>query len=132
MGLGCHVASAPFEKWHYLGAISNSAPSVVFKPRFVWSAADAVPTRVQFGVSLESEASLAQTPPEKVSAEVLETGRRIGQDVYTYVTSFAEHIRTMEGETKMQLPSNILEKWLARFTEKCSRRGLDWLTTAVQ
>merc|ERR1719198_2826820 len=77
--LGCHIASAPFTTWHYLGAITTAAPSAVFKTRYVWSAADAVPTQVQFGVSLDQESQLAQTPAEKVSAEVLEVGRRIGQ-----------------------------------------------------
>ena len=46
--LGCHISSAPFETWHYLGPITNSAPTTVFKTRYVWSAADAVPTHVQF------------------------------------------------------------------------------------
>ena len=53
--LGCHVASAPFEKWHYLGHITSAAPSAIFKLRYVWSSTDALPTDVQFGVSLEPE-----------------------------------------------------------------------------
>jgi len=68
MALGCHVASAPFEQasWHYLGAISAAEPSVVFKTRFVWSARDAVPTTVQFGVELQPASQLLQAPAEKV------------------------------------------------------------------
>ena len=88
--LGCHIACAPFTTWHYLGAITSATPSAVFKTRYVWSAADAVPTHVQFGVSLEPESQLAQTPAERVSAEVLEAGRRIGQDLYSYMASFAQ------------------------------------------
>ena len=124
--LGCHIASAPFTTWHYLGAISTTVPSAVFKTRYVWSTADAVPTHVQFGVVLEAEAQLAQTPAEKVSAEVLEAGRRIGQDLYSYLSSFATSIYH-EGEQKICMPQNVLERWLARFRDKCSRQGLDWL-----
>ncbi|KAL3908863.1 MAG: hypothetical protein SGPRY_009634 [Prymnesium sp.] len=102
MALGCHVASAPFEVWHYLGAISSTQPRrelpalliratpsehhprsrqhrgpplllfrggvcVVFKTRFVWSARDAVPTSVTFGVELQQISALSQAPPEKAS-----------------------------------------------------------------
>ena len=146
--LGCHIASAPFEQaqWHYLGSISNETPSVVFKTRYVWSARDAVPTAVQFGVELQHASQLAATPPEKVSAEVLEArphcrasdrrasppparathlsarsppqaARRIGQDLYDFAASFDI------------LPAELLNKWLARFTEKCKRDGLDWLSS---
>lgn len=127
--LGCHIASAPFTTWHYLGSITTTQPSAVFKTRFVWSAADAVPTHVQFGVSLEQELSLAQTPAEKVSAEVLEAGRRIGQDLYSYVASFATSM-WHEGEQKILLPQNVLERWLGRFRDKCRTRGLDWLSAS--
>merc|ERR1712070_541960 len=66
--LGCHVASAPFEQasWHYLGSITNECPTVVFHTRLVWSARDAIPTRVQLGVELQPKAQMAQRPPEKV------------------------------------------------------------------
>jgi hypothetical protein len=124
--LGCHIAAAPFNSWHYLGSITTSAPSAVFKTRYVWSAADAVPTHVQFGVSLEPESQLAQTPAERVSAEVLEVGRRIGQDLYSFVASFATNV-WQEGEQKIVLPQNVLERWIARFRDKCQRQGLDWL-----
>ena len=124
--LGCHVSSAPFTAWHYLGAITTTAPSAVFKTRYVWSAADAVPTHVQFGVSLEAETQLEQTPAERVSAEVLEAGRRIGQDLYAFIASFATSVG-QEGEQKIALPQNVLERWLSRFREKCQRQGLDWL-----
>ena len=100
--LGCHVASAPFEHWHYLGSISNATPSVVFKTVYVWSASDSVPTTVQFGVSLEAEATLGQTPAEKVSTETLEAGRRIGQDLYAYVASFATTV-AVGGDEDSQL-----------------------------
>ena len=52
------------EGQHYLGVITNAVPSAVFKTVFVWSSADSVPTHVQFGVSLEPEVELAQTPAE--------------------------------------------------------------------
>ena len=124
--LGCHVAAAPFDKWHYLGPITNGSPSAVFKTRYVWSAADAIPTHVQFGVSLEPESSLARVPPEKASSEVLEAGRRIGQDLYQFISSFAVPVQ-VGFESKIQLPSNVLNKWLTRFHGKCQREGLDWL-----
>lgn len=127
IALGCHIASAPFEAWHYLGAVTNHAPSAVFKTRYVWSAADAVPTHVKFGVSLEPEAGLAQVAAERVSAEVLEAGRRIGQDLYNYLSSFAETVNVL-GETKIQMPQNVLERWLQRFHDKCRMKGLDWLS----
>ena len=129
--LGCHISSAPFTTWHYLGAITTSSPSAVFKTRYVWSAADAMPTHVQFGVSLEPETALAQTPAERVSAEVLEAGRRIGQDLYSYCASFATNM-WHEGEQKILLPQNVLERWLSRFRDKCKTRGLDWLTAAEE
>ena len=73
--LSCFIACAPFEatSWHYLGAISNECPSCLFKLRYVWSARDAMPTHVQFGVQLVQQAQLHASPPaEKVSAEVLD------------------------------------------------------------
>ena len=119
--LSCFIACAPFEatSWHYLGAISNECPSCLFKLRYVWSARDAMPTHVQFGVQLVRQEALQASPPaEKVSAEVLEAGRRIGADAYEYVTSFAK-----DG----WVPVSVLDKWLTRFNDKCRRSGLDWL-----
>ena len=63
----------------------------------------------------------ASPPAEKVSAEVLEAGRRIGADAYEYVTSFAK-----DG----WVPVSVLDKWLTRFNDKCRRSGLDWLAQA--
>jgi len=130
--LALHIASAPFEagSWHYLGAITNLSPSAIFKLAHVWSARDAVPTVVQFGVELQSEQNLQHTPPEKISAEVLEVGRRIGQDLFQYLSSFAVSVHTGDGEV-IQLPKNALERWLARFIERCRTRGLDWLTASA-
>ena len=116
----------------------------------MWSARDAVPTTVQFGVELTQSAQLAQAPAEKASAEVLETGRRIGQDLYQYISSFATTVRTLDGAPRpavhirvpgaplsalhaagdaIQLPTNVLERWLARFNSKCRGEGLDWLNS---
>mmetsp|Transcript_1108 Transcript_1108/g.2133 ORF Transcript_1108/g.2133 Transcript_1108/m.2133 type:complete len:134 (+) Transcript_1108:1-402(+) len=130
MALGCHVASAPFDEhsWHYLGAITNACPTTVFKTRLVWSARDAVPTCIQFGVELQPAAQLAQLPPEKASAEVIEAGRRIGLDLYEFVSSFATTVTAATGNM-IQLPSNVFEKWLARFNDKCRLHGLDWLSS---
>jgi len=127
--LGCYVACAPFEQaqWHYVGAITNEAPSVVFKTRLVWSARDAVPTCVQFGVELQPAAQLAMRPAERVSAEVLEAGRRIGLDLYEYLSSFANSLTLPDGTSAIQLPANCLERWLSRFNDRCRRDGLDWL-----
>ena len=75
---------------------------------------------------VEPEAQLAHTQAERVSAEVLEYGRRIGQDLYAFISSFAVNIEDM-GETKIALPQNVLERWLTRFRDKCRTQGLDWL-----
>ena len=127
--LGCHIASPPFEEssWHYLGAITAQAPSVVFKTRLVWTARDALPTCVQFGIELQPTAQLAARPAEMVSVEVLEAGRRIGKDLYEYVASFAAPGGGVPPPGSIVLPSNVFERWLARFNDKCARSGLDWL-----
>ncbi len=128
--LGCYISAGASDlgaRWHYLGPITNGAPSAVFKTRYVWSAADAVPTSVQFGVVMEPEAQLAQTPPERVSAEVLEAGRRIGQDLYSFLASFAGPTMEIGGEQRFHLPLNVLERWLTKFNDKCQKQGLDWL-----
>merc|ERR1712224_295497 len=131
--LGCHIAAAPFESWHYLGPITNAAPSTVFKTRYVWSSADAVPTSVQIGVVSEHESTLAQRPPERVSndkgIEVVKIARSIGQDIYSFMSSFATTSIGFDGEQREVLdrPSSVLEKWLTKFNDKCAKQGLDWL-----
>ena len=79
---------------------------------------------------MEPESALAQAPPEKASAEVLQVGRRIGQDLYSFLSSFAVDV-TVGTEAKIQLPTNVFERWLARFNEKCRHHGLDWLPSAT-
>ncbi|EOD25045.1 hypothetical protein EMIHUDRAFT_222639 [Emiliania huxleyi CCMP1516] len=127
--LGCHIASPPFEEssWHYLGAITAQAPSVVFKTRLVWTARDALPTCVQFGIELQPTAQLAARPAEMVSVEVLEAGRRIGKDLYEYVASFAAPGGGVPPPGYIVLRGDVFERWLARFNDKCARSGLDWL-----
>ena len=60
---------------------------------------------------------------------MLEAGRRIGQDLYSYISSFAEPVRAESGAAAIRLPANVLERWLSRFNEKCRARGLDWLSS---
>jgi len=80
---------------------------------------------------------------------VLEAGRRIGQDLYQYLASFAVTSMTPAGKLRqdfypsaqktdelahsvgevIQLPAHALEKWLARFNSKCRGEGLDWLNS---
>jgi len=124
-GLGCHIACAPFEEavWHYLGSITNENPSIIFKTRLVWSARERCPTSVQFGVELQPVTQLAARPAEKVTAEVIEAGRRIGVNLYEFCTSFA----CSGPDGSMQVPANVFDKWLTRFNDKCRHTGLDWL-----
>ena len=42
------------------------------------------------------------------------------------LTSFATSM-WHEGEQKIVLPQNVLERWLTRFKDKCGKHGLDWL-----
>ena len=131
--LGLYIAAPPFESYHYLGPITNAAPSAVFKTRYVWSAADAVPTSVKIGVVSEHESTLAQRPPERVSndkgIEVVKIARSIGQDIYSFMSSFATTSIGFDGEQREVLdrPSSVLEKWLTKFNDKCAKQGLDWL-----
>lgn len=57
----------------------------------------------------------------QVSAEVLEVGRRIGLDLYEYVSSFATNV-SIPGSNilQIQMPSNVLER-CAHAPVECSR-----------
>ncbi|KAJ1638466.1 hypothetical protein T492DRAFT_943353 [Pavlovales sp. CCMP2436] len=118
LGLAVYIAAPPFEEaqWHYLGALHNECPSAVFKPQYVWNARDATPTAVQLGVELLPLATLGARAPEMASSEVIEVAKLIATDLITYMQSFAG-----------RLPSDGMEKWLRRFTEKCQRQGINWL-----
>jgi len=34
MGMSCYITGPPFEKWHFVGAITNDSPSGVFRVRW--------------------------------------------------------------------------------------------------
>ena len=127
--LGCHIASAPFETFHYLGRSPQISRLCLQDALRV----ERRRLRPHSGTVWRGHGAgdfAAQTPAEKVSAEVLEAGRRIGHDLYSYIASFATAV-SVAGESKIQLPANICEKWLSRFNDKCGRDGLDWLSSVV-
>ena len=126
--LGCHLASPPFEpaNWRYCGALTNATPSASFRTSLIFSGRDAQLTTLMLGVEVQPEASLAQRPVERRKDELLEAGRRIGKDLYDYVSSFAER----DGAAHVRVPTNVFDKWFARFDERCVRFGMEWLLKA--
>lgn len=50
------------------------------------------------------------------SNEVIEVAKLIAGDLFKFVCSF-------DG----RLPSDGMERWLRRFTERCQRDGIGWL-----
>lgn len=117
LGLGVHIAAPPFEvsQWHFLGSIDNDTPTAVFKPRYVWSERDAMPTVAQVGLELITRAELAARIPERASNEVLEVAQLIAADLVRYISSFDD------------APANVIDRWLQRFTTRCQSQGVDWL-----
>jgi hypothetical protein len=118
LGLAVYIAAPPFEvsQWHYLGCVRNDLPSALFKPRYVWSERDAIPTAAQIGVELLPLATLSMRVPEMASNEVVEVAKLIAADLVNYITSF-------DG----RLPSDGMDRWLRRFVDRCRRQGINWL-----
>mmetsp|Transcript_850 Transcript_850/g.2403 ORF Transcript_850/g.2403 Transcript_850/m.2403 type:complete len:171 (-) Transcript_850:175-687(-) len=116
LALGVHIAAPPYTLWHFLGCIHNDSPSAIFKPRYVWSDRDAMPTAAQIGLEIGQRAMLEARQPEKASNEVVEVAKLIGGDLVRYVQSF-------DGP----LPADAMSRWLVKFTNRCSREGINWL-----
>lgn len=118
LGLATYIAAPPFEtsQWHYLGCVHNDSPSAIFKPRYVWSSRDAIPTAAQIGIEVLPLTTLAMRVPEMASNEVVEVAKLIAGDLFKFVRSF-------DG----CLPNDGMERWLRRFVERCSREGIGWL-----
>lgn len=122
-GLAVYVTAPPFTDWRFLGHISNETPSAVFRIR--WSINEAVPSAVQLGLTIEPlDAILMKTqllPPH----EFVESGKKVAKDLWRFMASFSQSI----GATTeyMQVPTNILDRWMARFDQKCKVDPYFWL-----
>eukprot|EP00878_Enallax_costatus_P016329 GHUV01017129.1.p1 GENE.GHUV01017129.1~~GHUV01017129.1.p1 ORF type:complete len:104 (+),score=20.03 GHUV01017129.1:495-806(+) len=71
------------------------------------------PGYIQLGVSLEPLAELSAKEGTRLGDKLM-YGRRVGMDLYRYLTSFA----TQNTGSHILIPTSLLERWLQRFEAK--------------
>ncbi|EKX47170.1 hypothetical protein GUITHDRAFT_107080 [Guillardia theta CCMP2712] len=119
MGLSCYITGPPFEKWHFIGALTNECPSGVFRVR--WPPDEGAPTAARLGVSIESLDLIAQQQASLPGTELVDFGKSVAKDLWNYLTSF--EIMHQQGQFLLQ----YFDAWMKRFEEKCKRDPFWWL-----
>jgi hypothetical protein len=112
-GAVLYYSAAPFTDWEMLGGIGPGRPSGTW--RTGWSARLGDDTPVRLGVSLEPLETLANLDMATTGVEDrLEYAKKIALNLFNFLASFSQS--TQPG--LMVVPTDIFDKWLARFQAK--------------
>lgn len=118
LALGLYISIGGAE-WQYRGYVSSTHPSEVMP--LSWPEQDqpihVTPGTIQLGISLEPYDEVVQKEGTKLASRH-EFAKRVGMDLYRYMESF--NAGTASGD-QLILPSNVLERWFARFEDKFKR-----------
>ncbi|KAJ8598613.1 hypothetical protein CTAYLR_001724 [Chrysophaeum taylorii] len=110
--------------WTLLGAVDNSKPSGIF--RTPWQQIQAV----QVGVSLESSEAVQNLDIGGSGVEERRAfARKIAQDLFTFLTSFATTKEKIYTSEMLVVPANVIDRWIQRFDEKYKRDPNFYLKT---
>mmetsp|Transcript_8688 Transcript_8688/g.27291 ORF Transcript_8688/g.27291 Transcript_8688/m.27291 type:complete len:191 (+) Transcript_8688:219-791(+) len=113
--------------WSVIGAVSADKPSGVFKTP--WSEQLAGGAVVQVGVSIEPTDSVANLQLAGSGVDERRAfARKIAQDLFTFLASFAttahhaEQLRLQQHASDLLVvPTNVLDRWITRFDAKYER-----------
>ena len=118
-GASLHFSTDNGANWQFIGAVHGEKPSDIFRTAWPGNSDLQGVHTVQIGVSVEPLSDIATNAGgSREVAGRLQFAKGIAMDLFTFMESFntAEH-----GNEYLVLPTNCLEKWLARFENKYRR-----------
>jgi hypothetical protein len=132
-GISVYYAGPDGAEWNYLGHITPAAPTAFF--RAPWNGTGVLPTGspcVHIMLSLESARDIADkvTADQVEEARSLDSVRGIAQDLYTYMTSYAQpadRAAAAMSTDVMIIPTNFIDRWIGKFSEKHRKQPFFWM-----
>lgn len=114
-------------EWSTLGALHAGKPSATFITRWSANPALAAAPMVQIGVSVEGADTVQSVVSLESAAEwdKLSFAQLVARDLFNFLGSFSTSVPGM-GE-RLVLPTDALNKWLAKFEDRFRRDGPNFL-----
>lgn len=104
--------------WQLLGSVDLSKPSALLRTSWPTNEDVCGQPGIQLGVALESLASVQNLGLEHSGvAERQNFALKIAQDLFDFMSSF----NTSSNQDMMLVPTNLLNRWMDRFTQKYKR-----------
>mgnify|MGYP001129383090 CR=1 FL=1 len=136
-GIGVYYSDPAGQEWNYLGSLLASSPTAFF--RAAWNGLLPPETPyIHLMLALESETDLAErvTADQVEETKTLDSVRGIAQDLYTYMTSFAQPndpqtmaaaaAQAANGEV-LVIPASFIDRWMAKFADKHRKNPFFWM-----
>ena len=129
-------------RWQFLGHISNSKPSAIFKisqlkklheletqETMMQFGADAISHIAQVGISIEPEASIAQQTPT-ISNDVgtyFEFGKKMLENFMNYASSFTiTQAQMVPNPSETYVPLSTVTNWFSNFQRRLQQNPNFW------
>ncbi|KAG5679504.1 hypothetical protein PVAND_009067 [Polypedilum vanderplanki] len=129
-------------RWQFLGYISNSKPSAIFKisqlkrlhelemeETVMQFGANAVSHIAQVGISIESEASVLQQVPaiSNKTEEYFEFGRKMLENFMNYASSFTiTQAQMVPNPSETYVPLSTVTSWYSNFQRRLEQNPNFW------
>ncbi|XP_055703712.1 protein OPI10 homolog [Phlebotomus papatasi] len=131
--------SAP-PNWQYLGHISNSKPSAIFKisqlkklnemqdnPTSNIFGSQPISHIAQIGISIEPEANIMQQTPSTSATSYLQFGQKMLENFFNFASSFAvTQAQMVPNPTETFVPLSTLQTWYTNFQRRLQQNPNFW------
>ncbi|GAB0100391.1 Protein OPI10 homolog [Sergentomyia squamirostris] len=127
--------------WQFLGYISNSKPSAIFKISQLKKlnemsdnpssnnifGAQPISHIAQIGISIEPEASIVQQTPATSATSYLQFGQKMLENFFNYVSSFAvTQAQMLPNPAETFVPLSTLHTWFTNFQRRLQQNPNFW------
>uniref|UniRef100_U5EY44 Protein opi10 log n=1 Tax=Corethrella appendiculata TaxID=1370023 RepID=U5EY44_9DIPT len=126
--------------WQFLGYISNSKPSAIFKigqlkklheisnnSNSVFGSNLPISHLAQIGVSVESESSLLQMTPATSANTYLQFGQKMLENFFNFVSSFSlTQSQMVPNPNEAFVPLNSVQTWYSNFQRRLEQNPNFW------